>query len=421
DANVYGEEGRREPPSNGVTEEVNLRARLVVCPEADTAEEEGPVERLAGVRVAARQGVVVVEHGALDLEPLLEEGHRLDLAGLALETRAVGGDGGDLVDVPDVGGLGDVLVAVDFLLLVGPVGEGGGVGPHGDFAGVVDQLELGGEALEFLLELGGEALEFLVILAVLDADLEEGVVVATGVGVFDGDGGKFLVGGVVGRGDVVGEEDGVGDDVAELDERVVPHNVVGRVLSICRYDLPVVVGVVEGVSRHLLSLTGDTSVIITKWVLVRVAVEVGLGLLVSKHDVVEVVNRNSIGRHNVIAQRLLELRSHKVITRARLGENSEVNLEPEEVEEERDDDETENAGSKVLAEIDQRQRTLATVYIEQIPQVNGNSSSHSEERKQADILGRDNAAERKAREKEPLPPLPSERLVSQLIEADVAE
>lgn len=193
DTDVHSEERRREPPPNRVTEEVNLRARIVVGPEADTAEEEGPVERLAGVGVAAREGVVVVEHGALDLEPLLEEGHCLYLARLALEARAIGWDGRDLVDVPDVGGLGDVLVAVDFLLLVGPLGEGGGVGPHGDFGGVVDELELCGEGLEGLVGL-----------AVLDADLEEGVVVAAGGGIVEGDGGEFLVGGVVRGGDVVG-------------------------------------------------------------------------------------------------------------------------------------------------------------------------------------------------------------------------
>lgn len=182
-----------------------------------------------------------------------------------------------------------------------------------------------------------------------------------------------------------------------------------------------VVRVVEGVSRHLLSLTGDTSVIITKWVLIRVAVEVGLGLLVPEHNVVKVVNRNRIARHHIIAQRLLELGRHEVITRPRLGEDRKVNLEPEEVEQERDEDETERAGRKVLPKVYQRQRALATVDIKQIPQINGNSRAHGKERECADILGRDNAAERKPGKKEPLPPLPAKRLVSQLIEPDIAE
>lgn len=389
--NVHSQQRRRKPPPNRVTKEVNLRARIIVRPEADTTQEERPVERLASVRVAARQGVVVVEHSALDLEPLLQERHRLDLSRLVVETRAIGRDGGDLIDEPDVGGLSDVLVAVDFLLLVGPVGKGGGVGPHCYFAGVVDEFELCGEGLECLAWL-----------AVLYADLEEGVVVAAAVGVFDGDGGEFLVGGVVGRGDVVGEEDGVGDDVAELDEVVVVDYEAFGDDSVLLFgsgqDLPVVVCVVERVSRNLLSLTGDTSVIITKRVLIRVTVEVGLGLLVSEHDVIVVVDRNSIARHDVIAQRLLELGRHEIITRARLSEDGEVNLEPEEVEQEWDNDQTDRAGSKVLAEVDERQRALATVDIKQIPQVNGNSSSDSEEGEGADILGRDNAAEREAGE-----------------------
>jgi hypothetical protein len=408
--NIHRQQRRSKPPPNRVTQEVNLRTRIIVRPEADTPQQERPMERLARIRMAARQGVIVVEHSALDLEPLLQKRHRLHLSLLALEPRAVLWDGGYLVDEPDVGGLRDVLVAVDLLLLVCPVWERGGVGPHGDFGGVVDEFELCGEGFEFL-----------VWLAVLDADLEEGVVVAGAVGVVEGNGGEFLVGWVVGGGDVVGEEDGVCDDVAELDEVVVAHDAVEGVLAVGGEDLPVVVGVVEGVAGNLLSLAGDTSVIVTKRVFIRVTVEVCLGLLVSEHDVVKVVNRNRIGRHEVITQRLLELGRHEVITRARLGEDGEVNLEPEEVEQERDEDETERAGGEVLAEIDQRERALATVDIEKIPEVNGDSSSDSEEGEGTDILGGDNAAERKASEKEPLPPLPSERLVSQLIEPDIAE
>lgn len=73
-----------QPPAQRITEEVDLLTSLVLGPEADTAKKERPLDRDTGVRMAAGEGIVVVEHGALKLKVLLEEGHVLDLARLLL-------------------------------------------------------------------------------------------------------------------------------------------------------------------------------------------------------------------------------------------------------------------------------------------------------------------------------------------------
>ena len=128
-----------------------------------------------------------------------------------------------------------------------------------------------------------------------------------------------------------------------------------------------------------------------------------------------------VGGHEIVAESLLELWAHKVISWARAGENGEVHLEPEEVEEEWDKDESENAGEEVLAEVDKRQSSLATVDIEQVPKVNGDCSPNGEESKQADIFGGDDAAEGESGNEEPLPPLAAEWNMAKLVELDVGE
>lgn len=104
---------------------------LILGPETDTTEKERPLDRHTGVRVAAGQGVVVVEHGALKLKVFLQEGHRLDLFHLLVQTRAVGWNARNLLNKPDVAGLSDSLVTVDLSLLVSPVGKRSRVSPHG--------------------------------------------------------------------------------------------------------------------------------------------------------------------------------------------------------------------------------------------------------------------------------------------------
>lgn len=57
--------------------------------------------------------------------------------------------------------------------------------------------------------------------------------------------------------------------------------------------------------------------------------------------------------------------------------------------------------------------------IEQVPEINGNSSSDGDEGEDTDVFGRDGARERKSSEKKPLPPFTRERLFAELGEPDV--
>src|SRR3569833_4333566 len=113
DARVDGEQAASDPPSHGVSEEVDLLARVVVGPEADASEQERPLVGKRRVRAAAGQLVVVPEHGPLQLEPLLQEGYVSDLLLGLGAARVIGREGGDVLDEPDVGARRDQLVAVD--------------------------------------------------------------------------------------------------------------------------------------------------------------------------------------------------------------------------------------------------------------------------------------------------------------------
>lgn len=73
DTDEYSKKRRGEPPAKRVTDEVDLLASVVVGPERHTTEEEWPRDGLRGVWVRASQGVVVVEHGTLELNPLPEK------------------------------------------------------------------------------------------------------------------------------------------------------------------------------------------------------------------------------------------------------------------------------------------------------------------------------------------------------------
>lgn len=83
-----------------------------------------------------------MKHGALEFNVLLHERHALGFADLFDQTGGVLGNALDIFHEPGVGRLCDILVAVDFGLFVAPFGERGGVSPHGDFGGDVDELEV---------------------------------------------------------------------------------------------------------------------------------------------------------------------------------------------------------------------------------------------------------------------------------------
>lgn len=245
DADEDGEEGGGDPPADGVADEVDLLAGSILRPERHTAKQERPLDGLGSVRVRGGESVVVVEHRALELEVFLPERHGLDLAGLFVCAGILGREGGNVLDEPDVGGLGDVLVAVDFGLVVGPVGETFGVCPHGDTGRGVDDFHEGGECAE--LGLG---------FTLFEAKLEDGVVVAGGGGELGGGDGEFLVGGKLRGGDVVGDEDAVGSHMVELDAGVVLDGLLGALIfgeRVLRENNPVVIGVLVVVAGNLLA------------------------------------------------------------------------------------------------------------------------------------------------------------------------
>jgi hypothetical protein len=219
----------------------------------------------------------------------------------------------------------------------------------------------------------------------------------------------------------VGDEDLVRAKVPEADQIVVPYGLAHLLVVGDREDLPVVVGIVVGVSGNLLALAGDTTIIVAERVVGVVAVEVGLGLLVPDGKGVVVLNVDRVGQHDVVTQRLLELGRHEIVTGTRSGQDGEVNLEPEQVEDEGHDDESESTGGKVLSELGQTQRAAGPLNVEEIPEINDDGRANGDEGEEADVLGRDVAGEGKAGEDQPLPPLAAKGLVAQLVELDVAQ
>lgn len=398
------------PPSNRVTEEVDLAAGLVLGPEAHTTEQERPLEGLGSVRVAASQRVVVVEHGTLELKVLPEERHRLGLALLTHQTGAIIREAIDGLGEPQVAGLEDVLVAVDFGLLEAPIGERSGVCPHGNTGRDVDKLDQAGKGAELLGRL-----------AVLDLELEQSIIVALTLGQIGSHSGEFLVGRVVWGSDIVGEKVAVSADVEELNDISITDalGIVGNRLG--RDDLPQVVGIVVRVTGHLLALAGNTAIIVAQRVLLPVAVEKGLGVLVAQSDAIVVLDTDGLGGHGIVAKSLLELGGHELITRSGPGEDSEVDLEPEEVEEEGNDDKGNQTSGKVLDPGVHIKSTLATVDIQQVPQVDQDGSTNGHEGEETNVLGRDDAAHAETSQEQPLPPLTAKWLVTQLIETDIAQ
>lgn len=70
DTSINGKKTASEPPTNRVSEEVDLLLGIGLRPETDTSQQEWPYEWLAGIGMAASQSIVVVEHRTLQLEPL---------------------------------------------------------------------------------------------------------------------------------------------------------------------------------------------------------------------------------------------------------------------------------------------------------------------------------------------------------------
>jgi hypothetical protein len=284
------------------------------------------------------------------------------------------------------------------------------VSPHGNLAWVVEELEVTSDRLEVL-----------VLLSVLNSNLEKSVLLTLAKGLLRGDSSEFLVGRVVRRGDIVREKNLVSTDVAETNKVVVLDNASKLLVVIGGQKLPVVVGIVVRVTSNLLTLAGNTAIVVSEGVTVLMTVEVGLGLLVSDSDAVVVLDINCVGQHDIVAQGLLEFGSHEIVTRTGAVEDSEVDLEPEEVEQEGHDDQTKGTSSEVLGELLHADGTAGSVDVKKIPEVDNNSRANGDEGKDTDILDRNVARKSESGKNKPLPPLSGERLVSEFVPLDVKE
>ena len=77
----------------------------------------------------------------------------LDFPDLLDKARAICRDRRDIVHIPDVTGLLNILVPVNLCLLVSPLRKGCRMRPHSDSCRSVNQFEMAGKAFELLLAL----------------------------------------------------------------------------------------------------------------------------------------------------------------------------------------------------------------------------------------------------------------------------
>lgn len=143
-----------------------------------------------------------------------------------------------------------------------------------------------------------------------------------------------------------------------------------------------------------------------------------LGLLVAHLDGIIVVDRHAAQRQSIVGKGLLESRRHKIITGAALVQNRKVDLEPEEVEEEGDNNQAKGSGGKVCAKLLHSQ---SSPDVQQVPEVDGDGGTNGDKGEDSDVFGGDNAGQGNSGQEQPLPPLAPESVVPELVEADVAQ
>lgn len=95
-----------------------------------------------------------------------------------------------------------------------------------------------------------------------------------------------------------------------------------------------------------------------------------------------------------------------------------MDLEPEQVEEERHNDQSDGTGNKVLRKVFHGK---PFAIIKEIPQIDGDGSSNGHKGEDTNVFRRDGARQCKAGQEEPFPPFTRERGVTKLRKADVAE
>lgn len=98
-----------------------------------------------------------------------------------------------------------------------------------------------------------------------------------------------------------------------------------------------------------------------------------------------------------------------------------MDLEPEEVEEEGNDDQTDSTGDKMLAKGEEIQCSFTSVDIEKTPEVKTYGTSNGEEGECTDILCGDDTAHGEPCQEEPLPPFPAKGFMSLLEKSDVGK
>lgn len=125
--------------------------------------------------------------------------------------------------------------------------------------------------------------------------------------------------------------------------------------------------------------------------------------------------------HQVITKSLLKLRAHEIVSRTRPRQDGKMYLEPEEVEEERDNDKSHGASGEVLAKSDKVQSPFLAVDVQQIPEVNKDSTTDGEEGEGSHVFRGDDAAHAETRQQQPFPPFSAERFMSLFVESDIAQ
>lgn len=325
DASKHAERHDANPPIDDVANQVNLSLEIVVGPKADAAQQEWPVERSRCVWVIGCQSGIVLKHQDLKLGELLEEIDVLD--GLVFDVhRAIseivtGSILQDLIDIPNIRLVQVVLVAIYFLLTKRPVRKLAFVGPQGDSSRHMDQSEMSTLASERFA-----------LVRFLHLDLEHGII-ATILGI-GWDRGKLLIRWHKRRGDVVRKQQRLCHDVLQLNDVILPddtstsrrRNLLGR------QDLPVIVRIVVRVTRNLLTLTTDSTIIISEGVPFHVRMQKRFRILVLESDRVKVSNLLSVQQEFIALQGLLKSRAHERVSGTRVDQDSQVNPKEEHVE-----------------------------------------------------------------------------------------
>ncbi len=177
--------------------------------------------------------------------------------------------GDNLVDEPGIRPLSYLLIAVHLLVAVTPFRQDRRVRPQRYLSLYVYELEMAALGMPCLA-----------IVRINNVDLEEGLIVSRFI--ISRHGGEFLVGWHERRCYIVSQKHRIRPQVEKLDDVVLTNNSTSTAVRdfTSWNDLPVVVVIVIFSRSHLLTLTADSTVVVTEWVLVLIRGQVRLGILV---------------------------------------------------------------------------------------------------------------------------------------------